>query len=124
MDFANKVCWVTNTYYFSFNDTKLLTRKTKLLKYINYYQWVPLILIAQAILFIVPRIFWKSLNTRKGISIMSLVDSIYELQKPGAIDPDKRKEVMNYAVKHFTRFLIDVDRKKQIAAIRSTFSVR
>lgn len=85
---------------------------------------MPLILIAQAILFIVPRVFWKSLNTRKGISIMSLVDSIYELQKPGAIDPDKRKEVMNYAVKHFTRFLIDVDRKKQIAAIRSTFSVR
>lgn len=51
-DYANDICWVKDTYQMplepTFSDTDI---KTEL---INYYQWVPMVLIVQALLFYLP----------------------------------------------------------------------
>merc|ERR1712038_415876 len=41
--------------------------------FITYYQWVPLILLMQALFYYMPAMVWHSLNDRSGVDINSLV---------------------------------------------------
>lgn len=63
-DYTNKICWVSNTYYKPFNERFEDFEKPR--QKIQYYQWIPLILIAQSILFFVPHISWRLLSMRSG----------------------------------------------------------
>jgi len=42
---------------------------------IVYYQWVPIILLVQAFLFCLPRIFWTTFADHSGIDVGSFVES-------------------------------------------------
>lgn len=58
--YANSVCWVSSTYYLPFNDVipaSDVDRRRKL----SYYQWIPLLLLAQAVMFATPS--WLVCNT-------------------------------------------------------------
>ena len=51
--YANSVCWVSSTYYLPFDDVIPagdVDRRRKL----SYYQWIPLLLLAQAAMFAAP----------------------------------------------------------------------
>ena len=48
VDYTNKMCWVSNTYYVSFSQ-KHIPGPEAPRKLINYYQWVPLILLVQTV---------------------------------------------------------------------------
>ena len=61
-DYANNVCWISNTYYVPFEERIPLHREGKQQKEIGYYQWVPMILLFQALLFKVPCILWRILG--------------------------------------------------------------
>jgi innexin len=63
-DYVEDYCFVQNTYIIANKelfsiDTALFGDFSNEKKEINYYQWVPLMLILQALMFYVPNIIWK-----------------------------------------------------------------
>ena len=81
-DFTNKVCWVSNTYYVP-TKQKHIPEEYEGRTRIGYYQWVPLILLAQAMLFYIPCMFWRIMNNKAGIDINNLIETCKNLQQGG-----------------------------------------
>ena len=68
--YINAYCWVRNTYVVDFNQSLPMETNYRHKTEIQYYQWTPLILLFQAMLFYFPRMFWMafigySLNLKK-----------------------------------------------------------
>ena len=57
--YTNMICWVKNTYYVPWEEQIPLTETRK--AYISYYQWVPMILLFQALLCYLPSMIWRFL---------------------------------------------------------------
>ena len=62
--YTTNYCWIRNTYYLPWNAP--LPRQHDHRQMIPYYQWIPFILLGQAIFFYIPTIFWHGLNSRVG----------------------------------------------------------
>ena len=60
--YTTNYCWIRNTYYLPWNAP--LPRQHDHRQMIPYYQWIPFILLGQAIFFYIPTIFWHGLNSR------------------------------------------------------------
>lgn len=43
--------------------------------YVNYYQWVPFVLLVEAVMFYLPYSLWNTLSTHSGIDLHSLYES-------------------------------------------------
>ncbi|XP_033761632.1 innexin unc-9-like [Pecten maximus] len=72
--YINDLCWVSNTYYLPFDiqvPAHLQARKDESDE-ITYYQWVPLVLFLQALMFYLPRLIWKLYATRAGIEVKKM----------------------------------------------------
>ncbi|XP_029655089.1 innexin unc-7-like [Octopus sinensis] len=110
VEYMNKVCWVKNTYYYPIRRDLPLpgTEETNNLE-ISYYQWVPLILLAQAILFYIPGMIWRSFNRKSGITIQNIIDAAEMFQSTLRID-EKDK-----IAKHVTRYIDNYLDHQQIA---------
>lgn len=63
-EYANSYCWIKNTYYLPFEEYIPHEHESDKRQMIPYYQWVPLILLAQALLFYMPCMVWRTLNGR------------------------------------------------------------
>ena len=92
---------MTNNYYLPFD--KRIPSADQPRELIPYYQWVGLILIAQALVFFIPRPIWGFLNKTSGIAVNTITDAAIECQTK--INPAARLEIMRYMVNHLTRFL-------------------
>ena len=87
-DVCLQFCWATNTHYLPFE--KDLPKEFEERNYISYYQWVPLFLALQAILFYLPRLVWRALSRKSGIVLYSITDAAIECQrKTDKEDADK-----------------------------------
>jgi Innexin len=53
----------------------LLTKQGKNQHTIVYYQWIPVILLLQAFMFCLPRIFWMTFADHSGVDVGSFVES-------------------------------------------------
>jgi len=62
---------------------------------ITYYQWVPIILMLQAGMFIAPYAIWRVLSSRSGIDLAAIVDAAWSSQ--GSASPDERKKMLRFA---------------------------
>lgn len=71
--YTNNYCWISNTYYIANNDTIPPNKLSREKAEINYYQWVPFIFLLAAFFFYLPRMLWRSMNTRSGIDLQYLV---------------------------------------------------
>jgi hypothetical protein len=78
--YANSICWIANTYYVPLaDDTKLPGPNGPKEYRINYYQWVPFILVTMAFLFYVPFAIWRLLSKQHSIhtkSVMKIITSM------------------------------------------------
>uniref|UniRef100_A0A0K0CV47 Innexin n=1 Tax=Angiostrongylus cantonensis TaxID=6313 RepID=A0A0K0CV47_ANGCA len=89
MEYALDYCYVQNTYFIPMTDVKVhnafdfgshiveipsnyTDRETK---QIGYYQWVPFILAAQAILFYLPVVLWRALYESSGFKVRAICDT-------------------------------------------------
>jgi hypothetical protein len=78
--YANSICWIANTYYVPLADNSKLPGPNDAKEFrINYYQWVPFILVTMAFLFYVPFAIWRLLSKHHSIhtkSVMKIITSM------------------------------------------------
>lgn len=80
-DYANSYCWIRNTYFLPFDadiptDVRLPgERRGRGPRRLPYYQWVPLILLVQALGFYFPYRVWTRLSRYSGLDLHSLVEA-------------------------------------------------
>jgi len=78
--YANLYCWVDETYYVPFKD-KMPQRDEGRERKITYYQWVPIILMLQALMFAMPYALWRMLSSRSGIDLGAIVEAANSSQQ-------------------------------------------
>ena len=66
---------------------------------IGYYQWVPMILLGQAILFFLPCVIWRLLSKRSGIHIKAIIEAAHSCQRAGTMGEGREKS-LNYIINH------------------------
>jgi len=72
-------CWATNTHYLPFDKNSPRVDETR--NYISYYQWIPLFLACQALLFYLPRPIWRALSRKSGITLSNITDAAIDCQR-------------------------------------------
>lgn len=110
IDYTNKICWVSNTYHVPLT-ARTLPHQPDPGQMINYYQWIPIILLFQALLFQLPNTIWQSLNSKAGVDIRSIIDAGSMLQ---SIDQSQNREkLLEYMIRQITGYLGSTpDRRK------------
>lgn len=99
--YTNEYCWIRNTYYLPWEDHIPKAHEDDKRHMIPYYQWVPLILLGQALIFFLPCLLWRTLNDKSGLNIESLVEegwTFYESETAG-----ERKTRLGRMVRQFNR---------------------
>ncbi|WKX92528.1 hypothetical protein Q1695_010510 [Nippostrongylus brasiliensis] len=70
--YAEQYCLVENTYFVKMNDSHLPAVEERENREIRYYQWVPFVLLLQALFLYLPRFFWKQLCSLIKIDLSSV----------------------------------------------------
>ena len=99
-EYTNKVCWVSNTYYLPFKEKKIPTDGKDM---IGYYQWIPMILIVQALMFYIPCLVWRLLSKRSGISVKTVTESA--LNSSRVHSGETRDRTIRYLSNHLDSYL-------------------
>ncbi|OAF67878.1 hypothetical protein A3Q56_04396 [Intoshia linei] len=107
ISYTNRICWVTNNYYLSSNDTNIIDKNKK---FISYYQWVSLFFVAQAIFFYIPRAVWLGLSTTCGISVSSITYAGMQCQK--CKNPEEKQKAICFMVTYLGRYLFQINRQQ------------
>lgn len=71
---------------------------------ISYYQWVPLILMSQAVMILLPALIWRFLSIRSGINVSALMDAASTCQK--ATYAEIRDKTLRYVVNSVEKYLL------------------
>ena len=98
-NYVNQYCWIKNTYYLPMDE--MIPKSHERRDMIPYYQWVPLILLGQALLFFLPCLLWRAMNDRSGVTINSIVEegwTFYESETAG-----EKEERLQRIIRHFHR---------------------
>ncbi|VDO60795.1 unnamed protein product [Heligmosomoides polygyrus] len=75
MEYALDYCYVQNTYFVPMTDVKVHNEDSVAPANLGYYQWVPFILAAQAILFYLPVVIWRSVYESSGFKVKAICDT-------------------------------------------------
>lgn len=101
--YTNRLCWLQNTYYVDEDhdipDDMTERYKTEL----KYYQWIHLIILFQSLLFLLPRIIWRTLNDKCGIEIVNYVDAAYKYETVDEFA--ERDKLMDFLNGHLNQFI-------------------
>ena len=68
-------CWIRNTYYLPAHEDVPSEEEAADRPRLPYYQWVPMILLAQALFFYIPYVIWTELSSNSGVDIHSIVEA-------------------------------------------------
>ncbi len=116
-DYVSEICWVTNTYYVPLNATIPKSEIDRQKTEIKYYQWVSFVLIIQAFLFYMPRVFWTSLAGKGGLYLSDLVQAARNYKSGDKFY--KKTSYMEYLVLNIDQF-VDDQRRWDHARSKST----
>ena len=117
---AYDYCWIADTYHVPIQQ-RIIPENERI--YLNYYQWVPLILLGQAFFFYLPVIYWRSATENAGVEITNVVRASSELQHGRyALE---RPLLLKIVVLHLNRYLTMVKPMKNTRLTRlKTFLAR
>jgi hypothetical protein len=103
VSYTRHYCYVTNTYYISMNETipTLANAHIRRRRSIYYYQWLPILLGFQSLLFLIPRLIWSNFSSRCGINIQQCLSPTFDYR------------TSRYKVHHITAMLHLLARAKQ-----------
>nr|ABB16292.1 innexin 11 [Hirudo medicinalis]AFC34069.1 INX9B [Hirudo verbana] len=105
VEYTKKTCWVMNTQYIEAHEAPRNdpSRKDSAEKLVTYYQWIPLFLTLQAILFYTPRFIWKRLNKKSGIAVNNITDGSIDCLRKG--DSEESQKTITFLAQYMERFL-------------------
>ncbi len=101
--YADSYCWIAGSWYTPMDKELPLDDRERKQHRIRYYQWVPFLLLFQAILCYIPRIIWRSLNVRSGLDLVNLVDAAIKYESVDKFTD--REKIMSYIVKNVERYI-------------------
>ncbi|VDD86381.1 unnamed protein product [Enterobius vermicularis] len=87
-EYAEDYCFIQNTYWVSFKEDVPKSVENRQEAEIGYYQWVPIVLALQALMFFIPAWIWKTLNKQSGLDLDTIVK---EAKKVRAAKSEDRK---------------------------------
>ena len=96
-----QMCWVTNNYYLP--GDQVAGQPGVMKQHLGYYQWVPVILLMQALFFYLPCCFWRICADRSGINVNNLVEAADTIQN--ALYPERRDKTIKYMIRHLDHYL-------------------
>lgn len=102
--YADRICWVSNTYNVPMNEDIPHEEPDRRTKMVKYYQWTPFILLFQALLFYIPRMIWRSMNDKSGLDLQSMVDIVHNYQKDASKSLERDK-LLTYLANEFNRYV-------------------
>jgi hypothetical protein len=102
-EYTNNFCWIRNTYYLPYEDYVPKEHESEKRRMIPYYQWIPMILLVQALSFYLPIIIWRTLNGRSGIDVNNVVEAGETFTN--AEMAENREKTLMYMTKQMDRYL-------------------
>jgi hypothetical protein len=99
--YTNTICWVHNTYYVPWDESVPEDHVAK--EMVSYYQWVPFILLCQALLCYFPSMLWKFMCRRSGLNVAGVIDAAIAGQRTSY--SDMRDKATRYVVFQIDRYL-------------------
>uniref|UniRef100_A0A1I8FJL2 Innexin n=1 Tax=Macrostomum lignano TaxID=282301 RepID=A0A1I8FJL2_9PLAT len=72
-EYAENYCWVANTYYASLEADHLPEEQSRSRLTITYYQWAPIVLAVQALMFYIPCLIWRLFMNYSGFNVRRLL---------------------------------------------------
>ncbi|ELT94614.1 hypothetical protein CAPTEDRAFT_19786 [Capitella teleta] len=100
--FTTSHCWVKNTYYLPYED-EIPREDEEGRQMIPYYQWIPFILLFQALFFYLPSLVWHSLNQKGGIDSDNILSTANTLHKTD--QEENRENMLRLLTGQIHRFL-------------------
>jgi hypothetical protein len=101
--YTNSFCWIKNTYFLPYEDEIPKNWEPQKRDEIIYYQWVPFILVAQAICFYAPSVVWHGLNAKAGVDADDILAAAHTFNKAERLDT--RDKTLTLIVNQMHRFL-------------------
>jgi len=77
--FTTQYCWVKNTYYLPWEDEIPREEGNEFRQMVPYYQWIPFILLGQAVLFYLPSLVWHALNSKAGVDSDNILQTVHTM---------------------------------------------
>ncbi|EYB82670.1 hypothetical protein Y032_0354g3312 [Ancylostoma ceylanicum] len=93
--YAEDYCFIQNTFFVPFHEEIPADDEDRSKAEIGYYQWVPIVLALQAIMFYLPNWIWKTLHQQSGIDLSTAIEDARKLRQIGG--GDRKKEVEKLA---------------------------
>ncbi|CAF2410564.1 unnamed protein product [Rotaria sp. Silwood2] len=110
VEYTNNICWVSNSYFVSFDRLLPKYPDPKTEQFIYFYQYVPFILVTQAVFFYIPSLIWSTLNTKSGYDLGMLVT---QARITDTYTSDIRETSVQYLARYIDRIL-EYHRQKRI----------
>ncbi|KAK0424985.1 hypothetical protein QR680_008965 [Steinernema hermaphroditum] len=97
VQYTRDICFIENTYYVPPDRAVPNDIRERESRALIYYQWVPFILILQALLYNAPHIFWRMLNWTSGLQVRSIVTMAHEASKKSHEEAkEERGRIVNH----------------------------
>jgi len=103
VDYANDYCWIRNTYHLSYDDEVPAEEEHEKRWMVTYYQWVPMILLAEALFFYLPIMLWRTMNGKCGMDVNNIVEAGETLLNTEMTE--HREKTLKYMTKQMDRYL-------------------
>ena len=92
--YVQNLCWMAGTYYLPFDEEiPSEAERSEQGKDIPYYQWMPFILVGQALLFYMPSVLWHAFNQRAGVDADTIVSTAKGLDKAAGNSESHRDRI-------------------------------
>ncbi|UJR26456.1 hypothetical protein I4U23_007786 [Adineta vaga] len=106
--YVSNYCWIHNTYHINISEPNV-QRSNEKHYVLRYYQFVPFILLIQALLYLLPRLCWRSFSRHSGLDVRNLMDAAQNLKTVKRFH--KQKTIMTYLVSLIHQYVGDPRKK-------------